>query len=89
MMLSQGEVPILVALGLLASFVDASVHLDHQPQLGAEEVDDEGSDPLLAAELQSEDLPTSEQFPQHVFRRRLSAPEIPRNLQESGEIQWL
>ena len=49
-----------------------TIRFDDQSSIPAEEVDDERSDGVLAAELGAHDLPVASHLPKHPLRRRAS-----------------
>jgi hypothetical protein len=59
------QAPLLVASRNLAPIVDYSVDLDGQTRLRAEEVRDEGADPVLASELGACYLAAPQRAPEH------------------------
>ena len=83
--LAQVEVAVLVASGLLLDLVDSAVELDDQPGLVAVEVGDEGSELLLASELQAEDLPAPEELPEDLLRRGLPLPQLAGEVHQVGQ----
>ena len=65
---------------LLLGFVNGAIDLDHEPLRRAVEVDHEGADRLLAAELTSVEALAAERFPQHRFTARGVRPQVARGV---------
>lgn len=78
----QGKQGLPFRIALSLRFVYAAIEFDGQPTLCAAEVDDERSDRVLAAKLQSREATTAQLRPEEILCRGLTGPQFtsPKNV---------
>ncbi len=83
----QISITLLVVCDGLGSLVNCSIALHSQLCLGAVEVADILPKLMLPPKLRVIQLPIPQQLPEHILRRRLLAPHLPRPRLQPREIK--
>ena len=77
---AQKCISLTVILGLLGCVMDQAIELDHQAQVGTDEVNDEPFDDLLPAEMVSAHRISPEDLPRKAFSKRRLTSKPPSDL---------